>query len=89
MVVKDGPAGSAVRQAGGSEAGRHTARRDVMATIKRPVPRIGDHLDELLDLLDRARAEQLARLRSFSPPAAPHLALARAIVEPQRLDRAS
>ena len=55
-----------------------------MDTTERPVPRIGDHLDYLLDLLDRARDEQRARPWRLTPSPAPHLALARAIVEPRR-----
>lgn len=30
---------------------------------RRPVPRVGDNLDRLLDLLDRARAEQDTRTK--------------------------
>ena len=30
---------------------------------RRPVPRVGDNLDRLLDLLDLARAEQEARAK--------------------------
>ena len=34
---------------------------------RRPVPRAGDNLDRLLDLLERARDEQDARARQAGP----------------------
>jgi hypothetical protein len=34
---------------------------------RRPVPRVGDNLDRLLDLLDRARDEQEVRARQVGP----------------------
>jgi hypothetical protein len=57
-------------------------------TSKRPVPRMGDHLDELLDLLDRAREEQRARSRRFTPRVTPYLDLARQIADRLGLRRA-
>jgi hypothetical protein len=56
---------------------------------KRPVSRLGDRLDDLLDLLDQAREEQRAPLMQAISPAAPYLALVREIVAPSRCRHAS
>ena len=48
----------------------------------RPIPRVGDNLDRLLDLLDRARLEQEARM--FRDSVAPYRALLEAVVERER-----
>jgi hypothetical protein len=43
----------------------------------RPLPRVGDNLDRLLDLLDQARAAEQARAASEASPIAPYIALLR------------
>jgi hypothetical protein len=48
----------------------------------RPIPRVGDNLDRLLDLLDRARLEQQAR--EYRDSAEPYRALLAAVAERER-----
>jgi hypothetical protein len=47
---------------------------------RRPVPRVGDNLDRLLDLLDTAREEQEVRARQ-ARLTKPHLMLLQALRE--------
>ena len=61
----------------------------MMDTRPRPVPRIGDHLDDWLDPLDRAQAEQRQRALPISTPDAPYLALIRVLEEPDDLLRSA
>jgi hypothetical protein len=51
----------------------------MMETPQRPVARVGDRLDSLLDLLDRARTEQHLRQQSFTAPDVPYRRLLTAV----------
>jgi hypothetical protein len=51
---------------------------------RRPVPRVGDNLDRLLDLLDRARDEQQARARGLDDKAVYRLLLSEVVGEARK-----
>ena len=56
-----------------------------MRSNHRPLPRVGDNLDRLLDLLDQARLEQEARLASDAHPKAAYVSLLAVVEGRQRV----